>query len=93
MKPDHAEQEIVAELATGEVSRLLDLIQPAVVLVFHRETLTEDDRVIEYVDSEFRGDRFQFYTYLKADGGQQPLVFQRSLIGWKPAGGVIYDRT
>ncbi|MBN2045186.1 MAG: GntR family transcriptional regulator [Anaerolineales bacterium] len=80
MKPESAEQEIIAELATDEIARLLGLTQPAVVLVFHRETSTADGRVIEYVDSEFRGDRFQFYTHLKADTSQQPFVFQRSLI-------------
>ena len=80
MKPDYAEQEIVAELATDEVARLFGLTQPAVVLVFHRETFTADDLVIEYVDSEFRGDRFQFYTHLKANVPQQPFVFQRAPI-------------
>jgi GntR family transcriptional regulator len=81
MEPDHAEQEIVAELATDEISRLLGLTQPAVVLVFHRETFTADGRVIEYVDSEFRGDRFQFFTHLRVNASQQPFVFQRSPIG------------
>jgi GntR family transcriptional regulator len=80
MKPDHAEQEIVAELATDEIARLLGLTQPAVVLVFHRETFTADGGVIEYVDSEFRGDRFQFFTHLQANASRQPFVFQRSLI-------------
>lgn len=81
MKPDHAEQEILAELATDEVAEMLGLEQPAVVLVFHRETFTEDNRVIEYVDSEFRGDRFQFYTHLEANTGRRPYIFERSLIG------------
>ncbi len=77
MKPDHAEQEIGAEIATDEVARMLGLEQPAVVLVFHRETRALDDRVIEYVDSEFRADRFQFYTHLKANAPTQPMVFER----------------
>ena len=33
MKPDHAEQEILAELATSQVAKLLGMKQPAVVLV------------------------------------------------------------
>lgn len=77
MKPDHAEQEIGAELATDEVAGKLGLEQPAVVLVFHRETRAADGRVIEYVDSEFRADRFQFYTHLKANAPSQPMIFER----------------
>ena len=77
MKPDHAEQEIGAELATNDVAKLLGLEQPGVVLVFHRETRVRDGRVIEYVDSEFRADRFQFYTHLKADSFSQQFVFER----------------
>jgi GntR family transcriptional regulator len=77
MKPDHAEQEIGAELATDEVAKLLGLEQPGVVLVFHRETRVKDGRVIEYVDSEFRADRFQFYTHLKANAFSQQFIFER----------------
>lgn len=77
MKPDHAEQEIEADLATEPVAKLLALKTPAVVLVFHRETRNRAGRVIEYVDSEFRADRFRFYTNLKASAFSQPFVFQR----------------
>ena len=70
MSPDHAEQEISADLATPEVAKLLKLESPAVVLIFHRETRTRDGRVIEYVDSELRADRFRFYTNLKASTSQ-----------------------
>ena len=77
MRPDHAEQEIGAELATEQVAEILGLPQPGVVLVFHRETRVRDGRVIEYVDSEFRADRFQFYTHLKANSFSQQFVFER----------------
>jgi len=63
--PDHAEQVIEASLATPEVARLLSLTPPAVVMVFHRETRLATGQVIEYVDSELRGDRFRFYTNLR----------------------------
>ena len=76
-KPDHAEQEIEASLATPEVARLLDLKPPAVVLVFHRETRLEDGRVIEYVDSELRADRFRFYANLKLHSFSDAFGFQR----------------
>jgi GntR family transcriptional regulator len=77
MKPDHAEQEIGAELATDQVAKLLSLRQPAAVLVIRRETRTADGSVIEYVESEFRADRFRFYTNLKASASSPVKVFQR----------------
>ena len=77
MKPDHAEQEIGAEIATPQVADLLDLAQPAAVLVIRRETRTAEGRVIEYVESEFRADRFRFYTNLKASASPTGTAFQR----------------
>ncbi len=76
-RPDHAEQEIEASLATEEVARLLDLELPSVVLVFHRETRMANGQVIEYVDSELRADRFRFYTNLKSDAAMDQFVFRR----------------
>jgi GntR family transcriptional regulator len=80
-KLDHAEQEIEASLATPEVARLLDISQPAVVLVFHRETRLADGTVIEYVDSELRADRFRFYTQLKLRRSSPQFVFRRMPVG------------
>lgn len=77
MKPDHAEQEIGAEIATPQVAELLGLNHPAPVLVIRRETHTADGRVIEYVESEFRADRFRFYTNLKASASSPSSIFQR----------------
>ncbi|NQS91944.1 MAG: GntR family transcriptional regulator [Chloroflexi bacterium] len=77
MKPDHAEQEIGAEIATPQVADLMDLKHPAPVLVIRRETRTADGRVIEYVESEFRADRFRFYTNLKASVSSPSSIFQR----------------
>jgi GntR family transcriptional regulator len=77
MKPDHAEQEIGAEIATSQVAEIMGLEQPAAVLVIRRETRTADGRVIEYVESEFRADRFRFYTNLKASASSPTAVFQR----------------
>jgi len=77
MKPDHAEQEIGAEIATPQVAELMDLEDPASVLVIRRETRTADGRVIEYVESEFRADRFRFYTNLKASASSPTSIFQR----------------
>jgi GntR family transcriptional regulator len=80
-KPDHAEQEIEASLATPEVARLLELTPPAVVLVFHRETRLANDKVIEYVDSELRADRFRFYSQLRPFAPSEAAVFRRLPIG------------
>lgn len=77
MKPDHAEQEIGAEIATPQVAALMDLTHPAAVLVIRRETRTAEGRVIEYVESEFRSDRFRFYTNLKASASSPTAIFQR----------------
>lgn len=77
MRPDHAEQEIGAELATDQVAELLTLSQPAPVLVIRRETHTADGTVIEYVESEFRADRFRFYTNLKTTASSPEKIFQR----------------
>ena len=77
MKPDHAEQEIGAEIATPQVAELMELDFPASVLVIRRETRTADGRVIEYVESEFRADRFRFYTNLKASASSPGTIFQR----------------
>jgi GntR family transcriptional regulator len=76
-KPDHAEQEIEASFATEEVTRLLGLEKPAVVLVFHRETRLADGTVIEYVDSELRADRFRFYSNLKLQTASDQFIFRR----------------
>lgn len=76
-RPDHAEQEIEASLATPQVAELLGLSMPAVVFVFHRESRLADGRVIEYVDSEVRADQFRFYTNLKLHGLMQEIGFRR----------------
>lgn len=76
-RPDHAEQEIEANLATPQVAELLGLSMPAVVFVFHRETRLADGRVIEYVDSEVRADQFRFYTNLKLHAPVQEIGFRR----------------
>lgn len=77
-RPDHADQEIEAALATNEVATLLILEQPAVVLVFHRETRLSNGQVIEYVDSELRADRFRFNSNLRLISSQNNnMVFQR----------------
>ncbi len=75
--PDHAEQVIEANLATDEVARLLELEQPAVVLVFHRETRLSSGQVVEYVDSELRGDRFRFYADLRVQSRSDEFAFRR----------------
>lgn len=76
-RPYRAEQEIEASLATVEVAGLLNLTQPAVVLVFHRETRLENGDIIEYVDSELRADRFRFYANLRLQSESDEATFRR----------------
>jgi GntR family transcriptional regulator len=76
-RPDHAEQVIEASLATPEVSHLLGLTPPAVVFEFRRETRMASGQVIEYVDSELRGDRFRFYTNLRLFASPDEFDFRR----------------
>jgi len=76
-QPYRAEEEIEAALATAEMARLLRLALPAVVLVFHRETRLENDKVIEYVDSELRADQFRFYTNLRLQSAPVESTFRR----------------
>ena len=66
-----------AEMATPQVAKLIGIEIPAAVLVIRRETRTADGRVIEYVESEFRADRFRFYTNLKASAFSPASIFQR----------------
>lgn len=83
-RPHRAEQETEASLATPEVARLLNLTQPAVVLVFHRESRLENDEVIEYVDSELRADRFRFYSNLRLQSAPQESTFRRVPVNYVP---------
>jgi GntR family transcriptional regulator len=76
-RPDHAEQVIEASLATPEVCHLLGLTPPAVVFVFRRETRMASGRVVEYVDSEVRADRFRFYTNLRLNSSMEDFAFRR----------------
>ena len=55
----------------------MELIPPAVVIVFRRETRMASGQVIEYVDSELRGDRFRFYTNLRLLSSPEELAFRR----------------
>lgn len=81
MRPDHAEQEIEASLATPQVAELLALKHPVVVFVFHRDTRLADGRPVEYVDSEVRADQFRFYTNLKLHAPVQDFGFRRLPVG------------
>jgi hypothetical protein len=47
-----------------------------VILAFHRETRLATGQVIEYVDSELRGDRFRFYTNLRLRSSPDQFAFR-----------------
>jgi GntR family transcriptional regulator len=87
-RPYRAEQETEAALATAEVARLLNLAQPAVVLVFHRETRLENEDVIEYVDSELRADRFRFHSNLRLQSASEESTFRMVPVSFVQTGAV-----
>ncbi len=85
-RPERAEQEIEAALATEQVAGLLEMQPPAVALVIRRATRRADGAVIEYVESELRADRFRFYSELRLRGGLTPTLFQRLPVMTTPQG-------
>lgn len=65
-----ADQTIEAALAGPREIALLQLVPPAAVLVMERLTFTDQNLLIEYVQSAYRGDRYKFRSALapRADG-------------------------
>jgi GntR family transcriptional regulator len=59
-----AEQTIEAALANPRDLSLLQLVPPAPVLVMERLTFTDQNILIEYVQSTYRGDRYKFRSAL-----------------------------
>lgn len=65
--PTSALQSVEAALATAQEGQLLKLKLPAAVLRIERVTRDQNGRVIEYVESVYRGDRYKFYANLQAE--------------------------
>jgi GntR family transcriptional regulator len=59
-----------AELASDEDAALLNLVQPAPLLVTEQITYTDDGRPIEFVRSVYRGDRYRL-QYPQSRGPQE----------------------
>lgn len=59
-----AEQTMEASLAIGRELELLHLTPPAAVLRIERLTYTQNDILLEYVISAYRGDRYKFHLSL-----------------------------
>jgi GntR family transcriptional regulator len=60
----HADQTIEATLAGPRELTLLQLVPPAPVLTMERLTFTDQDILIEYAQSVYRGDRYKFRSTL-----------------------------
>lgn len=58
----HADTNIVAALAQPEECNLLQLIAPAAVLISEQTTFLDNEIVIEFTRSVFRGDRYTLHT-------------------------------
>jgi GntR family transcriptional regulator len=62
LKLARADTTIMAALAYAEECRLLLLSPPAAVLISQQSTYLENDTLIEYTHSVFRGDRYKLYS-------------------------------
>ncbi len=58
-----AEQTMEASLATTHELELLRMTAPAAVLRIERLTYNQNDQLLEYVVSAYRGDRYKFRSY------------------------------
>ncbi|MCS7249122.1 MAG: GntR family transcriptional regulator [Anaerolineales bacterium] len=65
--PMSARQSVEAALATPKEAQMLKLNLPAAVLRIERITRDQNENVIEYVESVYRGDRYKFHALLKAE--------------------------
>ena len=61
-----AEQTMEAGLATPKEAELLQINSPAPVLRIERLSYNEQNRLVEYVLSTYRGDRYKFHTTLQS---------------------------
>ena len=60
-----AEQTMEASLAHSSELELLRLSAPAAILRIERLTFTDQDVLVEYVTSAYRGDRYKFHSVLQ----------------------------
>src|SRR5215216_4551422 len=61
-----AEQTMEASLATPREAELLQIISPSPVLRIERFSYNEQNALVEYVVSVYRGDRYKFHTTLQS---------------------------
>jgi GntR family transcriptional regulator len=54
-----------ASLATAEEAELLQITSPSPVLRIERLSYSEQNILVEYVKSAYRGDRYKFHTTLQ----------------------------
>ena len=66
-----ADQTIESRLASSRELSLLHLVPPAPLLVMQRLTFTDQEVLIEYVQSAYRGDRYKFRSSLAARPDRQ----------------------
>lgn len=61
-----AEQTMEASLVAPEEAELLQITSPSPVLRIERLSYNEQNTLIEYVKSAYRGDRYKFHTTLQS---------------------------
>jgi len=63
-----AEQTMEASLATPKEAELLQITSPSPILRIERLSYNEQNTLVEYVISAYRGDRYKFHTTLQSSG-------------------------
>jgi GntR family transcriptional regulator, N-acetylglucosamine utilization regulator len=61
-----AEQTMEASLATAKEAELLQITSPSPILRIERLSYNEQNTLVEYVISAYRGDRYKFHTTLQS---------------------------
>lgn len=61
-----AEQTMEASLATSKEAELLQITSPSPILRIERLSYNEQNTLVEYVISAYRGDRYKFHTTLQS---------------------------
>jgi GntR family transcriptional regulator len=69
-----ADQIMVASLASEDEHEIFDIDPPAAVMHMKRITKTNQKRVVEYVESTYRGDSYVLVTQLSADNHNEGII-------------------
>lgn len=72
LKLAKARQTVQSALASRREAELLGVSIPSPTLHMQRTTFLDDDQVIDYATTAYRGDRYTFHVMLHETGGREP---------------------